>query len=136
MLAGPVAARPALALTTASSPRAHTALRLRYLRFTCDCVAGWRGTTCGTDWNECIMGIHQCNDDATDLNDVDLGRMWGTLKENAGCYDYPDCSEEPCQHGGTCTEGPDGCEELNVEQEDVMVDRYSSICAYSDVPSN
>ena len=83
------------------------------------------------------MGIHQCNDDATDLNDVDLGRMWGTLKENAGCYDYPaDCSEQPCQHGGTCSEGPDGCEELNVEQEDVMVDRYSSICAYSDVPSN
>ena len=69
------------------------------------------------------MGIRQCNDDATDLNDVDLGRMWGTLKENAGCYDYPaDCSEQPCQHGGTCSEGPDGCEELNVEQEDVMVD--------------
>ena len=32
--------------------------------------------------------------------DVDrLGRMWGPNKENAGCCDYPDCSEQPCQHG-------------------------------------
>ena len=53
--------------------------------------------------------------------------MWGPNKENAGCYDYPDCSEEPCQHGGTCTEGPDGCEELN-DQELVMVDCYTCTC--------
>merc|ERR1719327_1803424 len=52
------------------------------------------------------------------------------MKENAGCYDYPDCSEEPCQHGGTCTEGPDGCEELSVDQEIVMVDCYTCTCAY------
>jgi len=38
------------------------------LCFVCDCVAGWRGTTCATDWNECVMGIHQCNDEATCLN--------------------------------------------------------------------
>ena len=29
---------------------------------------GWRGVTCGTDWNECLMGIHQCNDEASCAN--------------------------------------------------------------------
>jgi len=38
------------------------------LCFVCDCVSGWRGTTCATDWNECVMGIHQCNDEALCLN--------------------------------------------------------------------
>merc|ERR1719267_395826 len=26
----------------------------------CECAPGWRGTTCGVDWNECLMGIHRC----------------------------------------------------------------------------
>jgi Notch-like protein len=34
----------------------------------CECVPGWRGTTCGVDWNECLMGIHRCNNDATCVN--------------------------------------------------------------------
>lgn len=44
------------------------------LCFTCECVMGWRGTTCGTDWDECKMGIHICNDEAT-------------CKNNPGSYD-------------------------------------------------
>jgi hypothetical protein len=52
------------------SPCAHggTCYDCGTLCFTCDCVAGWRGTTCATDWNECIMGIHLCNDEATCVN--------------------------------------------------------------------
>jgi hypothetical protein len=52
------------------SPCAHggTCTDCGTLCFVCDCVRGWRGTTCQTDWNECLMGIHNCNDAATCLN--------------------------------------------------------------------
>jgi len=59
-----------------TQPCAHggTCIDCGTLCFTCTCVAGWRGTTCATDWNECTMGIHICNDDAT-------------CKNNPGSYD-------------------------------------------------
>lgn len=89
------------------------------LCFLCDCVAGWRGTTCGTDWNECVMGVHMCNDEATCLNNpgsydcvCDPGwtgnghgaayletKEWtvgGTsysATEQWGCVDIDDCDE-------------------------------------------
>merc|ERR1719267_423065 len=126
--------------------------------YDCECTrgplgeVGYVGHDCETDVDECdpeAIG-HDCDPHATcvnqqgfftctcnehwistDLNDVDrLGRMWGPNKENAGCYDYPDCDSGPCQHGGTCTEGPDGCEVLNENQEIVMVDCYTCTCAY------
>jgi len=52
------------------SPCAHagTCADCGTLCFSCDCVVGWRGTTCGTDWNECLMGIHRCDDAATCVN--------------------------------------------------------------------
>jgi len=52
------------------SPCAHggTCVDCGTLCFTCECVTGWRGTTCGSDWNECTMGIHSCNDEATCKN--------------------------------------------------------------------
>jgi len=126
--------------------------------YDCECArgplgeVGYVGHDCETDVDECLPEDpgHDCDPHATcvnvqgsftcscnehwqstDLNNEDrLGRMWGAEKSQAGCYDYPDCSEEPCQHGGTCTEGPDGCEELDVDQNVVMVDCYGCTCAY------
>ena len=55
----------------------------RYLLcFTSDRVVGWRGTTCATDWYECVKGIHQYDDDATCMNSVCLSlhaRMPGQM---------------------------------------------------------
>ena len=71
---------------------------------------------CETDVDECEPeAIAHCDPHGTCVN------VPFSFTCSCGCYDYPDCSEEPCQHGGTCTEGPDGCEELN-DQELVMVD--------------
>jgi len=126
--------------------------------YECECAFGptgaraWVGHDCETNVDECDPSVPQhdcdphsdCNDNpggftcschehwqSTDTDGVDrLARMFGDELEGAGCYDYPDCSEEPCQHGGTCSEGPDGCEETNSDGDVVMVDCYSCTCAY------
>ena len=107
--------------------------------FDCECADGptgskaWTGKTCTVDIDECAEGLHDCDPMAecantpggftchckehwqsTDLNFIDrLGRMWGTGKSEPGCYDWPDCESGPCEHGGTCMEGPDGCQVTN-----------------------
>jgi hypothetical protein len=126
--------------------------------YECECAFGptnaraWVGHDCETDVDECDPELPQhdcdphaqCNNNpggftcacnehwqSLDTDGVDrLARMFGDGLEYAGCYDYPDCSEIPCQHGGTCTEGPDGCEITNDEGEVVMVDCYACTCAY------
>ena len=38
------------------------------LCYICDCIVGWRGKSCETDWNECTMGIHTCHGFAMCIN--------------------------------------------------------------------
>jgi len=127
--------------------------------YDCECSDGptggkaWVGKNCQTDVDECDLGTDDCDSNAdcenspggficlcqknwqsTDLNFVDRkGRMAkGADGELSipGCYDWDDCSSGPCEHGGTCAEGPDGCEELNVDQVWVEVACYECECAY------
>jgi len=109
------------------SPCSHggTCVDCGTLCFSCNCVVGWRGTTCGTDWNECLMGIHRCHDDATCVNSPGsyacrcdagftgngVGSSWlqtvkykvhGVDKETKvqhGCVDIDDCAN--AQYEGT-----------------------------------
>jgi len=117
----------------------------------------WVGKNCEIDVDECDPAepIHDCDPHATCSNEPGKyvcnchenwkstdnsqpypggedrkGRMWGPNEANAGCYDQPDCASAPCMHGGSCTEGPDGCEEINVDGDVVMVDCYECACAY------
>jgi len=36
--------------------------------FECACPVGWGSQRCDSDWNECTLGIHDCDDDATCSN--------------------------------------------------------------------
>jgi len=36
--------------------------------FECACPVGWGSHRCDSDWNECTLGIHDCDDDATCSN--------------------------------------------------------------------
>lgn len=103
------------------SPCAHggTCYDCGTLCFSCDCVPGWRGATCGTDWDECRMGIHSCNNDATCINvpgsyncmcdsgfegdGFGQGQTWiapsgGNPGYWEGCKDIDDC--DPAKYNG------------------------------------
>jgi len=126
--------------------------------YECECAFGptglraWVGHDCETNVDECDEAEpkHDCDPHATCVDnpgaftcscnehwqstDTDgndhLGRMTGEELDVSGCYDWPDCASTPCQHGGTCTEGPDGCEEVNIDGDVVMVDCYTCTCSY------
>jgi len=77
-------------------------------------VAGWKGTTCSVDWDECLQGIHTCHNDATCINtdgsfecECDAGYT-GT---GFMCSDIDDCSSNIWENTTTtCTvDGPCLC---------------------------
>jgi len=127
--------------------------------YDCECALGltgsraWVGHDCDEDVDECDENapLHDCDTHATCSNqegsfacfcnehwqstDPDgvnrEGRAFGRDNSNAGCYDWSDCGSSPCENGGTCSEGPDGCEENNAETGGVdFVDCYTCACAY------
>ena len=63
--------------------------------FTCACDAGYTGdgVTC-TDENECILGTDDCVSGENCVNTTG----------SRVCNDIDDCSPDPCQNGGTCSD--------------------------------
>lgn len=71
--------------------------------FSCLCPAGWTGTYCQTDINECSTPLI-CHPNATCVNTIGSYRCicpaWLT---SYNCYTTIDlCSSYPCQNNGVC----------------------------------
>jgi hypothetical protein len=73
------------------------------ISYACVCPAGWTGTNCNTDINECATPLI-CNPNATCLNTLGsyqcLCPAWLT---GFNCYTTIDlCASYPCQNNGVC----------------------------------
>jgi len=71
--------------------------------YACVCSAGWTGTSCQTDINECATPLI-CNPNATCINTIGsytcLCPAWLT---GFNCYTTIDlCLSSPCQNNGVC----------------------------------
>eukprot|EP00057_Strongylocentrotus_purpuratus_P020944 XP_011675418.1 PREDICTED: fibropellin-3-like [Strongylocentrotus purpuratus] len=72
--------------------------------FTCDCVGGYDGITCDSDFDECASGPCMSNEDCTD------GVNMYTCACSAGyagtpCEDIDECASGPCMSNEDCTDG-------------------------------
>nr|XP_054751706.1 fibropellin-1-like [Lytechinus pictus] len=65
------------------------------------CHAGWTGSYCQNEINECQSNPCESNAVCTDLlDDYSCNCPPGTIGKN--CVDINECSSSPCEHGGTC----------------------------------
>lgn len=72
--------------------------------YTCACPAGYTGTHCETDINECAGDPCQ-HGSCTDLVDT-YSCSCDPGYDGDNCdVDVDECAADPCQHGGVCTDG-------------------------------
>jgi hypothetical protein len=95
----------------------------------CDCSKGWGGKECGEAVNTCSRDENICHDLAqcSVLGPGQIECRCHTGYEgpgttaNGGCWDYDECSSDPCQNTATCAASP--------QNETMPLDEYSCACA-------
>jgi hypothetical protein len=83
--------------------------------YSCDCTGtGFSGTRCQNDVNECALGTDNCDPLVSCTNtpgSFTCGACPSDYADTNGdgtlCTRIDDCAPNPCQHGGSCTDGDD-----------------------------
>ena len=79
------------------------------LAYTCQCIAGYDGTTCNNNIDDCASSPCQNGGSCTDLVNDFKCNCTGTGFNGTKCQtNIDDCLSGPCQNGGTCTDGING----------------------------
>ncbi|XP_070174967.1 uncharacterized protein [Littorina saxatilis] len=103
----------------------------------CLCKAGWEGTRCESDVNECVTNQHNCSDDHVICINQDGGYMCGcdigyTSNESQSCIECPaNMYGTNCTQECNCTINAESCN--NVDGACVCKAGWEGTCCESDV---
>jgi len=76
--------------------------------FTCNCTLVFTGDTCSDDVDECTLNTDNCSENAECINTVgsyNCSCLVGFTGDGITCENIDDCANNPCENGGTCTDG-------------------------------